>query len=90
MKRLIFLFNFLWFAGNTVGNEVYMNNYSNLFSGAYNEVPGIPRGVLEAVSYTKTHFRHIKPDNEPASCIGLPAQYGVMGLIRDEIGRAHV
>jgi PKD repeat protein/N-acetyl-anhydromuramyl-L-alanine amidase AmpD len=50
------------------------------FKAAYLNFPTIPIGILEAVSYTKTHCRHIKPTKEQKSCIGLPTYNGIMGL----------
>lgn len=49
------------------------------FDEAYNQHPQIPHGILEAVSFTMTHFYNIDSTGEK-SCIGLPRVYGVMGL----------
>ena len=88
MKQLVILnvFISLCLLGFAQKNESYKNIYSSIFQEAYSENPNIPKGVLEAISYTKTHFRHIRPGNEPPSCTGLPAYYGVMGLIKDGKG----
>jgi len=88
MKQLVILnvFISLCLLGFAQRNESYKNIYSSIFQEAYSENPNIPRGVLEAISYTKNHFRHIRPENEPPSCTGLPAYYGVMGLIKDGKG----
>ncbi len=56
------------------------NLYSKYFQQAYKENPSIPRGILEAVAYTNTHFRHIDEKFAP-SCTGMPKYWGVMGLI---------
>jgi N-acetyl-anhydromuramyl-L-alanine amidase AmpD len=58
-----------------------INNYQNEFDNAYQQYPSVPRGVLEAVSYTMTRFQHIQ--NVEESCTGLPKTYGVMGLTLD-------
>ena len=47
------------------------------------EFPSIPKGILEAIAYNSTHLRHIEPETEMKSCIGLPYYYGVMGLVVD-------
>jgi len=52
------------------------------FDSAYAAFPGVPRGILEAVSYHYTHFRHIT-NTTPESCTGIPRVYGVMGLTLD-------
>ncbi|MFH1321828.1 MAG: PKD domain-containing protein, partial [Bacteroidota bacterium] len=88
MKKITFFGLLISFSLSSYsrGNESYKNNYSPFFTQSYIQNPNIPKGLLEAVSYTKTHFRHIQPDNESPSCIGLPAYYGVMGLIKDGKG----
>ncbi len=58
------------------------NTYQSEFNLAYQQYPDIPRGMLEAVSYTQTHFRHIGIFEEP-SCSGLPQALTVMGLVED-------
>ena len=50
------------------------------FNAAYSSFPTIPIGILESVSYTKTHCKHIEPTKEQKSCIGLPTYNGIMGL----------
>jgi len=62
-------------------SELPVNNYQNEFDQAYQQYPDIPRGILEAVSYSMTHFQHIQSTVE--SCSGLPKTYGVMGLTLD-------
>jgi len=52
------------------------------FIDAYKTYPAIPKGILEAVSYSYTHFRHIT-SSTPESCTGLPRVYGIMGLTLD-------
>lgn len=56
------------------------------FEAAYVMYPAIPKGMLEAVSWTNTRMRDIRPDQEMASCIGMPKVYGVMGLMGDGAG----
>ena len=58
-----------------------VNNYQQEFANAYQQYPDVPKGLLEAVSYTMTRFHHIK--NPIGSCMGLPKTYGVMGLTLD-------
>ncbi len=48
------------------------------FNSAYAENPIVPKGLLEAVSWTNTHMRHLK--NEMPACNGMPMAYGIMGL----------
>ncbi len=57
-----------------------------LFDKAYDMVPGLPRGILEAISFENTRWRAIVPEQEEASCVGIPVTYGPMGLIEDKSG----
>lgn len=52
---------------------------------AYQQHPEVPKGMLEAISFTTTHFSNIT-DATPESCFGLPHVYGVMGLTQDGQG----
>ena len=64
--------------------ELQLNtNHQASFSAAYQAYPMLPKGILEAVAYTNTHIRHVQPQQEQASCVGLPSYYGVMGLVLD-------
>ncbi len=59
-------------------------DYTAFFEEAYQSNPDIPRGVLEAVSYTNTHLYHLTHNpGDAESCMGLPKAYGVMGLVLD-------
>ena len=49
------------------------------FSAAYQQHPEIPRGFLEAISYTHTRFSPINPE-ESLSCSGMPLPFGIMGV----------
>lgn len=57
------------------------NSYQQLFNQAYQQFPDVPRGVLEAVSFTNTRFQHLS--NELESCTEIPKAYGLMGLTLD-------
>jgi len=61
------------------------NTYQTEMDIAYQQYPDVPEGILEAVSYTTTHFSHIT-EATPESCFGLPHVYGVMGLTEDGQG----
>ena len=80
MLRLLTIF-FIFFGGSLAAqNHPYPH-----FNFAYSQYPEIPRGMLEAISYTQTHDRHLLP-NEEAGCSGLPQYVGVMGLVGDGKG----
>ncbi len=83
------LFLFLSFSVALSANAQILDdgfiNYEDGFSLAYEQHPEIPKGVLEAISYTKTKIRHLD-ESELESCIGLPRAYGIFGLIADGKG----
>ena len=85
MKRLFFLYAFslllplLGLAQNSV-----FQNYKSAFDAAYDACPDIPRGLLEAVSFTNTHCNHLTDDNYfHDGPDAMPRAYGLMGLVRD-------
>ena len=67
------------------------NNYSSVshcFAEAYRTCPQIPQGLLEAVSFTNTHFSHLT-DADYGVCgeeHSMPRSYGLMGLVADGKG----
>lgn len=69
---------------NISAQSIY-NSYQEEMNEAYAQFPDIPKGILEAVSFSTTHFSHITKES-PKSCFGLPHVYGVMGLTEDGEG----
>jgi len=61
------------------------NPYQSEFNSAYEAHPNIPRGLLEAVSFTNTRFTVLSSEEE-LSCTGLPQTLGIMGLIENGQG----
>jgi hypothetical protein len=61
------------------------NPYQSQFNTAYQLHPAVPRGILEAVSFTNTRFTHLTSD-EPSSCTGMPQAVTVMGMIKNGQG----
>lgn len=54
------------------------------FAEAYRVFPQIPRGLLEAVSFTNTHFHHLTDaDYTFNDSMAMPRAYGLMGLVKD-------
>lgn len=59
-------------------------NYPSAFNAAYQACPDIPRGLLEAVSFTNTHCNHLTDANYlHDGPDAMPRAYGLMGLVRD-------
>ena len=85
MKRLFFLYAFslLLPLFGLAQNSVFQN-YQSAFEAAYDACPDIPRGLLEAVSFTNTHCNHLTDDNYfHDGPDAMPRAYGLMGLVRD-------
>jgi N-acetyl-anhydromuramyl-L-alanine amidase AmpD len=83
-KILLAISFFISLAAFSRSDTPVANPYQAYFDHAYQLYPEIPRGLLEAVAFTNTHFNHITHTaGEEGSCIGLPAAYGVMGLVLD-------
>ena len=83
IKTRIIIGCFLLFAFKlfSQGNAEIKEELKASFKAAYTNFPTVPNGVLEAVAYTKTRFRHIQPEEEIKSCVGLPAVIGIMGMM---------
>ncbi len=83
MKRLLLATAFFIsaFVLNASANPI-PNPFQAEFNAAYAEYPNIPRGVLEAVSFTNTRFSHLTIQEE-YSCTGMPQALSVMGLMED-------
>ena len=56
------------------------------FTEAYLLYPTIPRGMLEAVSFTYTRFTHLQPSDKSSEESDMPCAYGLMGLTLDGRG----
>ena len=57
------------------------NNFRAEFTSAYSNHPAIPKGLLEAISYNKTHLQNL--EGKEQSCMGLPTYFGPMGIVED-------
>ena len=88
MKRLFVLFAIsLLFPmlGWAQNNE--LQSYKAAFDAAYEACPDIPRGLLEAVSFTNTHCFHLTDANySNDGPDAMPRAYGLMGLVKDGKG----
>ena len=85
MKRLFILFALsllLPLVGLAQNNEI--QSYKLAFNAAYEACPDIPRGLLEAVSFTNTHCYHLTDANYfNDGPDAMPRAYGLMGLVKD-------
>jgi PKD repeat protein len=83
--KTCYLIGIILFALNTKAQTTIYNTYQSEMDLAYQQYPDVPKGMLEAISFTTTHFSNIT-DATPESCFGLPHVYGVMGLTQDGQG----
>lgn len=88
MRRLLFiiisaLFPLMAFAQNgNVGADCQLNE--SAFEAAYKAFPLIPKGLLEAVSFTNTHCHHLTDaDYTFDDSTAMPRAYGLMGLVKN-------
>jgi N-acetyl-anhydromuramyl-L-alanine amidase AmpD len=82
MKKIITLISIFSFLISKANDLIVENPYQQSFKKAYSIYPSIPKGLLEAISFTQTRFTHLNDSYEP-SCIGYPKAYSVMGLTLD-------
>lgn len=59
---------------------LFSQNFSS--QQAYNQHPELPKGILEAVSWSNTRMHHLT-GQEHESCSGMPQALGIMGLFAD-------
>ena len=84
MKRITILLVLLLAIGMTAKAQ---EQYKLAFAEAYQACPDIPRGLLEAVSFTNTHCHHLTDANYfNDSPDAMPRAYGLMGLVKDGKG----
>ena len=88
MKRLFVLFSLsLIFPLCVLAQNLESQNYKSAFDAAYEACPTIPKGLLEAISFTNTHCHHLTDANYfndgPEA---MPRAYGFMGLVKDGKG----
>lgn len=91
MKKSLLVISFAFllspcycFGQSNYADVVVLNDYAQSFNKAYQNHPEIPKGILEAVAFCNTHFKHIQHASlQSESCSGIPNTYGVMGLTLD-------
>ena len=86
IRKSLFSILFSSLAFLCTGQTGMNSNYRLFFVAAYQKHHTLPKGVLEAVSYSKTRIKNINPVTDMESCTGMPLSSGVMGLIIDGKG----
>jgi hypothetical protein len=64
-------------------------SWAGLFAQARAERPGLPPGLPEALAWSRTHWRALRPSAEGPSCLGLPGYHGPFGLVSEGRGWFH-
>ena len=84
MKRVSILLAVLLLLPFLVIAQYFGNqNYKLAFKEAYQSYPNIPKGMLEAISFTNTHCTHLTDANYfHDGPDAMPRAYGLMGLVR--------
>ena len=85
MRRLLLLVALsLLFSKVGLAQNNELQNYKSAFEIAYNACPDIPKGLLEAISFTNTHCHHLTDANYfNDGSDAMPRAYGLMGLVKD-------
>ena len=88
MKRIvIFLFYCFIMPIMALSQTAVNQNHTSAFQSAYQACPSIPKGLLEAISFTNTHCHHLTDANYfHDGPDAMPRAYGLMGLVKDGKG----
>ena len=87
MKRIATIFVLLIMPILVFSQNANNQNYKPAFEAAYKACPDIPRGLLEAISFTNTHCNHLTDDNYfNDGPDAMPRAYGLMGIVKNGKG----
>lgn len=88
MNQIPKILFFLWLMPIMAFSQPTENqNYKPAFEAAYQACPDIPRGLLEAISFTNTHCHHLTDANYfHDGPDAMPRAYGLMGLVKEGKG----
>jgi len=84
--KTIFIFLMLFVFNSFSQNSIVSNNneIKTYFKEAYINYPNLPKGILEAISFTTTRLNHRTPNESVVNCSGTPNIYGIMGIISEK------
>ena len=88
MKRIAMLLALMWSMTLPImAQEPISQDYKSEFNAAYQACPDLPRGWLEAISFTNTQCHHLTDANYyHDGPDAMPRAYGLMGLVKDGKG----
>ena len=83
LSLLLLLLLPLWLGAQKSVNQ----DYKKAFEQAYQACPEVPKGWLEAISFTNTQCHHLTDNNYfHEDDNAMPRAYGLMGLVKDGKG----
>ena len=87
MRRFLPLIALLAIIVMVPAQNIDDKRFASTFNAAYEACPNVPRGVLEAVSFTNTQCHHLTDaDYHHDGPDAMPRAYGLMGLVKDGKG----
>ena len=88
MKRIAMLLALMWsMILPIMAQEPISQDYKTEFKAAYQACPDLPKGWLEAISFTNTQCHHLTDANYyHDGPDAMPRAYGLMGLVKDGKG----
>lgn len=89
MKRGMMVVLLLWLVSplSVFSQDKTEQEYKAVFAAAYEAFPDIPKGLLEAISFTNTQCHHLTDDNYfHDDAYAMPRSYGLMGLVKNGKG----
>ena len=88
MKRIVIILIVLLSIPVVVFSQNIVNqDCKSVFEAAYKSCPDIPKGILEAISFTNTQCHHLTDaDYYHDGPDAMPRAYGLMGLVKDGKG----
>lgn len=78
MKKILLFTSCLFGFGSMA--QTSQADFENYCQQAYAAYPAVPKGILEAVSFTQTRMSYLTA-SELESCSGLPKSYGFLGMV---------
>ncbi|WP_343635746.1 N-acetylmuramoyl-L-alanine amidase [Fluviicola sp.] len=78
MKKILLFTSCLF--GFTALAQTSRADFEDYCQQAYSAYPAVPKGILEAVSFTQTRISYLT-DSELESCSGLPKSAGFLGMV---------
>jgi len=84
--RILLFFGFIFLIFTNISNAQQRVSQED-FNVAYRQYPNLPSGILEAISYSVSHFENLNVDEHDAhEHNGRPEVFGIFGLVENGKG----